>query len=230
MWKTTQNTNILVSTTHAKLGFCPQAMNRHVGRIDDEIANNSKVLQSLDVKLSSLLKNAIVDKDGIKASPNVFQGSCSQHTSVAGFDSETPIAAFPRPASKLQPRDANTIGDVKKKLDMCVDLTLSDGDDANVKQTPIQGLNMSAAKPSKSGSQKTKTCVKKPTATKLLSCGKGLLKSLEVDFDVSDSDNEDCIIVESPTQTRKRTSGVNETPNKEAPNEDKKQVVHLWQY
>lgn len=185
-------------------------MNRHVGKIDEEISNNTKLLQSLDEKVSSLLQKNTIDTP--KATPIVFQGSCSQHTSGVLNLNETPTATIPprQSASKGVLKESHTLDAVKKNLDMSIDLTLSDDDQVDLNQPPKEGLTINMegqTEPLKSEKVPKKSTKKRATLT-----GKDLLKGLEVDFDVSDSDSDDCKIVDGPTQSTKILSGMKDVP------------------
>lgn len=106
---------------------------------------------------------------------------------------------------------------------MCVDLTLSNDDDPNVKQAPIQGLHVDMGDAKIESSKPNKTPIK--TRKKMIvSRGKDILKGLEVDFDVSDSDPNDCTIVQSPTQSTINWAGVN------VPKENNTQVEEVCLY
>lgn len=183
-------------------------MNRHVGKIDEEISNNTKLLTSLDEKLNTLLANKAVDT---KSSPNVFQGSCSQHTSApinqTDTTTATPDCGPVKCASRIVGKDAETIDGLKKNLDMCVDLTKSDDDELNLNEPLNVGLAKDQGGP-KSGTLKSAKTPIKVRKHKTPSRGKDVLKGLEVEFEVSESDSDDCTIVDTPNQsTRKSFEG-----------------------
>lgn len=205
-------------------------MNRHVG-------NNTKLLERLDSKLTMLVERKTVETKESKASPNIYQGSSSHHASAAVYDADTPTAPLPprQVSSKRLATDPKTLDEVKKTLDMCVDLTLSDEDVPYLKKGPVEGPDVDNGA-AKEASIKPNKIANKTRKKRIVSRGKDLLKGLDVQFDVSDSDSDDCIIIESSTQSKLMTPGVNVSTSKQFPIEDNTQVIkfalvlHLYRH
>ncbi|XP_057450611.1 uncharacterized protein LOC130742531 [Lotus japonicus] len=208
----------LLKALNSLIGYM-KAMNRHVGKIDEEISNHTKLLHSMAEQISTLAEKKAAEP---KASPNIFQGSCSQHASAAVFDAETPSGTLPprQYTSKVLHKDPETLDEVKKRLDMSIDLTVSDDDKPNMKPSSGKEVNINK------GGDKVVTLTAKKRINKSkskginISRGKHLFKSLEVDFDVSDSDPDDCTIIESPTNP----SGSLNIPAKDKTKDKGKQV------